>query len=246
VSGEPFVVFGHRGAAALAPENTVAGLRAAAAAGLRWVEVDVQLTADREPIVIHDFTLDRTTDGRGRVARARIERLAGLDAGAWFGRDFRGEPLPTLTAAIAAMTELGLSANFEIKAGPARAAIAGRVIAEAIGRLWPSAGERPIISSFSRRALAAARAARRDVPRALLLRRLTSGWARRARALDCAAVHVSHAALDAGRVAAIRDAGFPVRCYTVNDRRRAELLRSWGVAGVFTDRPHLLADLERR
>jgi glycerophosphoryl diester phosphodiesterase len=245
VSAESFVVFGHRGAAALAPENTVAGLRAAAAAGIRWVEVDVQLAADREPIVIHDFTLDRTTNGRGRVARARVERIADLDAGAWLGEDFRGERLPTLAAAIAAMTELGLAANFEIKAGAARAAMAGRIVAEAIGALWPRASEPPIISSFSRRALAAARAARRDVPRALLLRRLTPGWARRARALDCAAVHVSHAALDAGRVAAIRDAGFPVRCYTVNDRPLAELLRSWGVTGVFTDRPDLLADLER-
>jgi glycerophosphoryl diester phosphodiesterase len=245
VSETEFVVFGHRGAAALAPENTLAGLRAAAAMGVRWIEIDVQLTADRHPVVIHDFTLDRTTDGHGRVARARLERLAGLDAGAWFGGDFRGERLPTLAAAIGVMAELGLTANFEIKAGPARAALAGRIIVEAIAQLWPRTRPPPVVSSFSGRALAAARRARRDIPRALLMSRPTPGWARRARALECAAVHVSHAALDANRVATIRKAGFPVRCYTVNDRGRAELLRSWGVAGVFTDRPDILIDLER-
>src|SRR4029077_5147965 len=92
---EPLVI-AHRGASGTCPENTLAGFRRAAELGAPMVELDVQLTRDGEGVVIHDVTLDRTTDGSGPVAdhpRAEIERL---DAGAWFGPTFRGERVPTL------------------------------------------------------------------------------------------------------------------------------------------------------
>ncbi|MGE5147834.1 MAG: glycerophosphodiester phosphodiesterase family protein, partial [Candidatus Eiseniibacteriota bacterium] len=81
---------GHRGAAALAPENTLAGFRAAAAAGVTAVEFDVRLSADGVPMVIHDATVERTTTGRGPVAAQSAAALGALDAGAWFGPRFRG------------------------------------------------------------------------------------------------------------------------------------------------------------
>ena len=116
-----FTVIGHRGAAALAPENTLAGLRRAAEHGVRWVEVDVQLTADGVPMLIHDYVLDRTTNGRGRVSRTPLARIEALDGGSWFGPSYAGEPVPTLERAIETMTKLGLGVNFELKAGPRRA-----------------------------------------------------------------------------------------------------------------------------
>jgi glycerophosphoryl diester phosphodiesterase len=244
VSERPFTVIGHRGAAALAPENTLAGLRKAAELGVRWVEVDVQLTADGVPILIHDFTLERTTDGRGRVNQASLAKIERLDAGAWFGPQYAGERVPTLEGAIRAMAELGLGANFEIKAGPARAARTGRIAARTIADHWPPHLPAPVISSFSVRALAAARSAAPGVPRALLLRRIAPGWRRKARALGCEAIHCAHKTLTKGRAARIQAAGYPLRCYTVNERARARTLKSWGVAAIFTDRPDIVVEFE--
>jgi glycerophosphoryl diester phosphodiesterase len=245
VTGASLQVIGHRGAAALAPENTLAGLRKAAALGVRWVEVDVQLTADGVPILIHDFSLERTTDGFGRVSQTQYAKIARLDAGVWFGRAFAGEPVPTLRDAIAAMKDLDLVANFEIKAGPTRAARTARAAARVIAEAWPKRLPKPVISSFSVRAVAAAKAAAPDIPRALLLRRLTPGWRVKTRALACEAIHCAHATLTEAAAARVLAAGYPVRCYTVNSVARARQLQAWGVSAVFTDRPDLLKVLER-
>ena len=94
-------VIGHRGAAARAPENTLAGLRRARELGAAWVEFDVMLTADRVPVLIHDETLERTTTGRGEVARHTAAEIRALDAGGWFAPEFAGERVPTLAEAVA-------------------------------------------------------------------------------------------------------------------------------------------------
>jgi hypothetical protein len=115
-------VIGHRGAAALAPENTLEGLRVAARLGVRWVEVDAKLSADGVVVLFHDETLDRTTDGNGPVAATRFAVLRRLDAGAWFGPAWRGPRVPTLEQALDLLSELGLRANVEIKPCPGREA----------------------------------------------------------------------------------------------------------------------------
>jgi len=97
--GEPFVV-GHRGAAASAPENTVAGLHEGRRQQARWLEVDVRRTADGELVLLHDATLDRTTNGHGRIELTSWDEVRQLDAGSWFAEAFAGEPVPTLTAAL--------------------------------------------------------------------------------------------------------------------------------------------------
>ena len=104
-------VIGHRGAAGSAPENTVAGFRKAKALGCRWVEFDVRLTADDEPVVLHDDRLARTTDGRGRVSGLRLAAIRRCDAGAWFHPSFAGERVPRLEEALAVIWDLGLGAN---------------------------------------------------------------------------------------------------------------------------------------
>ena len=85
-------IMGHRGAAGHAPENTLAALRMAAQLGVRWVEFDVHLSADRTPILMHDDTLDRTTDGEGAVDAQTADRLVTLDAGSWFSDSFLTNP----------------------------------------------------------------------------------------------------------------------------------------------------------
>src|SRR5207247_1736958 len=93
--GRPLIV-GHRGAMGYAPENTFASYERAVALGVDAVECDVHLSADGVPVVIHDHTLDRTTDGRGPVRDHTLEQLKRLDAGAWRGAEFAGQRLPTL------------------------------------------------------------------------------------------------------------------------------------------------------
>ena len=105
----------HRGASAVAPENTLAAFRAAAEQGARWVELDVALLADGTLVVIHDDSVDRTTSGSGNLGTLNRADLDRLDAGAWFHARFAGERLPTLDETIEVLGELGLGANVEIK-----------------------------------------------------------------------------------------------------------------------------------
>jgi glycerophosphoryl diester phosphodiesterase len=108
-------VCGHRGHSIAAPENTLAALRANHAAGGTTAEIDTVLTADGEIVVIHDLTVDRTTDGTGVVADLALGEVRALDAGAWFGAGFAGERVPTLAEAIATARSLGMGLEVEVK-----------------------------------------------------------------------------------------------------------------------------------
>lgn len=230
-------VIGHRGAAGHAPENTLASIRAAAAMGVRWVEFDTKLSRDGEVILFHDDTLERTTDGRGAIADTDLVQLRALDAGGWFGPAFTGEPVPILTEALAVLEELGLGAVVEIKASPGLEAETGRAVARMLANRWPAALPRPLISSFKRESLVAARDAAPELPRALNVLDVLPGWRDGLRAVDCVALHCLHDRLGRRRVVAARDAGYAVRCFTVNRLKRAETLFNWGVETVITDFP---------
>ena len=113
-------VIGHRGAAARAPENTLAGLRGAKQLGCEAVEFDVRLTADGGLVLCHDATLDRTTTGHGRVSARSLAEVRDYDAGVRFNPAFAGERVPTLNEALLLAAELDLAANVEIKADRGR------------------------------------------------------------------------------------------------------------------------------
>jgi glycerophosphoryl diester phosphodiesterase len=108
-------VCGHRGHSIAAPENTVAALRANRAAGGTTAEIDTVLTRDGEIVVIHDLTVDRTTNATGVVADMTLAEVQALDAGPWFGSAFAGEQIPTLAQAIALAREIGLGLEVEVK-----------------------------------------------------------------------------------------------------------------------------------
>ena len=230
-------VIGHRGAAGHAPENTLASIRAAAATGVRWVEFDTKLSRGGDVVLFHDDTLERTTDGRGAIADADLAQLRTLDAGGWFGPAFAGEPVPTLTEALAVLEELGLGAVVEIKASPGLEAETGRAVARMLADHWPAVLPRPLISSFKIESLLAAGDAVPEIPRALNVLDVVGGWRDRLRAAECVALHCLHDRLGRRRVAAARDAGYAVRCFTVNRPKRAETLFNWGVETVITDFP---------
>jgi glycerophosphoryl diester phosphodiesterase len=95
------MVIAHRGASSYVPENTFAAFDLALQMGVRHIELDVQLTSDGHLVVIHDDTVDRTTNGSGLVTRHTLESLRGLDAGSWFGTRFAGECIPLFDEVLA-------------------------------------------------------------------------------------------------------------------------------------------------
>jgi len=226
-------VIGHRGLASAAPENTLAGFREAKRRGLEWVELDVQLTSDGQPVVFHDDELDRTTDGHGRLADTPWDVVRHLDAASWFG--WPAEPVPHLAEALEVISGLGLGVNIEIKADEtAGAATAAAALDLAVG-LW-SGRAPPLLSSFAESALAEAARRAPDWPRGLLLGGVWGQGPGRARALGCAGLHADHRLLTAARVSAARELGLAVLAYTVNRIDRARRLWGWGVEAVFSDR----------
>ncbi len=236
--GWPYArVLAHRCGGRLAPENTLAGLDAAAAVGCGGIEFDVMLSGSGTPVLIHDETLDRTTDGRGRVAQTPDEVIFSLDAGVRKGERFAGERVPRFDAAALRCIELGLHANVEIKPSQGYEAETGRAVAEEAARLWSRAECPPLLSSFSEIALAAAAEAAPHLPRGLLVGRVPRDWRARCERLGAVALHVNCRHLGTREIAAIREAGLWLVVYTENDPVRAANLLDAGVDCVITDRP---------
>jgi glycerophosphoryl diester phosphodiesterase len=230
-------VVGHRGAAARAPENTLASLREARRLGCAWVEFDVMLSRDGAPVLIHDETVDRTTDGKGRVPDLAYDELRRLDAGVRFHPRFRGERIPHLEEALDLCLELGLSANVEVKPAAGFERATGRVVAEALLRRWPADGPRLLVSSFQRPSLEVALEAAPAIPRGLLAEELPADWEAAVPALRCTTLHLGWRRLRPGQLRDLGERGVPVLLYTVNEPWRARDLLAAGAAAVFTDAP---------
>ncbi|MHC5211371.1 MAG: glycerophosphodiester phosphodiesterase [Planctomycetota bacterium] len=232
---------GHRGARELAPENTLAGIRLAARLGAPWVEVDVKLSSDNRPILMHDDTLERTTDGSGYVAETPWSVIAELDAGGWFGEEYLAERVPDLELTVALLAQLGLGANIELKPCEGRDEQTGALVADTLLSLWRAHMPRPVLSSYSEIALAAAREMAPELPRGLLVTDVPPDWQERMARLDCVSLHVGQRQLERPTVEAIKAEDVPLMAYTVNEPERATELWSWGVDCVATDRPDLIA-----
>lgn len=228
-------LFAHRGGGSLAPENTLAAIRLGQSLGYTAHEIDVKLSLDGVPVLLHDATLERTTNGSGRAADLRWDALRKLDAGGWHSAGFRGEPLPSYEEAARLFQSKGTKVHVEIKPTPGFDRQTGEKVALATRELWPDAPGKICFSSFSFEALMAAKDAAPEIQRAWLIDQFTEAdWAR-LEALDALALHTSHKKLDLAHVARLHDAGYRVNLYTVNDVDRAEALLSAGVDGLFTD-----------
>ena len=213
-----FLIIGHRGAAGLAPENTMKAFRAAFSCGVDAVELDVH-AVDSRLAVIHDPTVDRTTDGRGRVSDYSVADLRNLDAG-------DGEAVPLLEEVLQALpAEVGI--NIELK-GPGTAPLVAAL---------PLDGANTLVSS---RDLGRLRAFRRAVPDAMcapVFRMPYQDMVGAARAVDAWSVNIRNDIATPRRIGRLIDAGYRVLVFTVNDRERARELRQQGVSGVFSDFP---------
>ena len=225
----------HRGAGKLAPENTLAAFRVGASHGYRAFECDVKLSADGVPFLLHDATLQRTTSGHGPAAALTWDELSRLDAGAWHGRGYAGEPVPSFASIARYCLRNDFFLDVEIKPSPGRELETGRVVAATAATLWSSAGVPPLLTSFQPAALQGARESAPQLPRALLLDALRPGWLDEAKALGCVAVVTNYALLDAAVLAAVHGAGMRGLVYTVNDPAEARRLDALGIDGIVTD-----------
>jgi glycerophosphoryl diester phosphodiesterase len=232
-------VLGHRGGGTLAPENTLAGLRTASNYGFGGAEFDAKLTRDGVAILMHDDTLDRTTNGRGPVAQADWAALQGLDAGSWYDARFAGQTIPTLEAALSLCGELGLWPNVEIKPCPGRERETGTLVAREVQRQWRG-DPFPLLSSFSPASLEAARDEAPRLPRGLLMGDVPDDWREQVNQLGCFSLHCHHRAVSQALLVQAIAADIPVLCYTVNRPDLVSKLLSRGVSAIVTDRLDLI------
>lgn len=243
----------HRGAGKHAPENTLAAFRLGASHGYRMFECDAKLSADGVVFLLHDDTLDRTTNGHGIGGELPWAALSQLDAGSWHSRQFAGEPLATLEAVAHFCQANHALLNIEIKPTTGLEFDTGRAVAQAAARLWgrpvgdgataaPAPGAvPPLLTSFQPESLKAALEAAPELPRGLLLETLWSGWLEAALALRCEAIVCDQDLWDATSVAQARREGLRTLAYTVNDKASVQRLLALGIDGIITDRVDLFS-----
>ncbi|HDD9101807.1 TPA: glycerophosphoryl diester phosphodiesterase [Escherichia coli] len=198
-------IVAHRGGGKLAPENTLAAIDVGAKYGHKMIEFDAKLSKDGEIFLLHDDNLERTSNGWGVAGELNWQDLLRVDAGSWYSKAFKGEPLPLLSQ-----------------------------VAERCRELWTGMTP-PLLSSFEIDALEAAQQAAPELPRGLLLDEWRDDWRELTARLGCVSIHLNHKLLDKARVMQLKDAGLRILVYTVNKPQRAAELLRWGVDCICTD-----------
>jgi glycerophosphoryl diester phosphodiesterase len=229
------LVVAHRGASAYAPENTIAAYELALDQGADALEIDVHLSRDDQPVVIHDFTLERTTDGRGRVRDLTVSELKRLDAGSWFGSRHRGERIQTLQEVLERFRErtqfvVELKAGSEVYPG----------IEEQVVSLLRAcvAEERSLVFSFNLDTLAKIREISPGMRTGALVTHppFDPAAVKSVATALCPAAHL----FTADAAAEARTAGLETYVWVVNDAAAMDRMTDLGVTGILTDRPDLL------
>ena len=230
----------HRLGGALGPENTLAGLCITARLGFKAVEFDVMLSRDGIPLIIHDETLERTTNGTGNFADHDAEALQNLDAGGKYHASFAGEKIPTFAEVLNACAHYGILPNVEIKPAKGFDVETARATVTTIAAHWRG-DTLPLVSSFSYTALEVVRDIAPHLPRALEVVQVPQDWKQQLQALGCIGFHVSAKDNDIEVLSDCRRHDVQMAIWTVNDRYQAEALFAAGMDSVFSDRPDLFA-----
>ena len=236
-------VIGHRGACAYAPENTIESILTAADIGAEWVELDVMLTQDNIPIIFHDDTLDRTTNGSGNVADTPYATIRDLEAGSWYADSFAGIKIPTLEEALDVIISKNLGLNLEIKPTPGRETETAEAALDILSKYWDD-HERLLISSFQLPCLETAMDMAPDWYRGVLFdddQDMPENWRDMVEYVDAVTVNIGKKISTQNLIEDIIDFEKAVLIYTVNDAHESRHLQAWGVDAVFSDCPDVIA-----
>lgn len=229
-------VIAHRGYSGAAPENTIAAVRAAIDIGADMAEIDVTLTSDGEVVVIHDSTLQRTTNGGGEVLEFSLADLQLLDAGSWFSKSFAGEPIPTLDAMLAEVDDRILL-NVEIKSEAVGLGVVEKVATAIRAR---GMTDEIVVSSFSPTALEKMHQLAPEIRTAVLYNKdLHAGMdpVEIVTGVGASAFNIKRVRLTPEMLRQCHANGIPVAVYTVNKKRHMRRTIQLGVDAIFTDQP---------
>lgn len=241
----PWVV-AHRGYRGQYPENTCAAFEAAIRAGADMIEIDVCLTRNRIPVVIHDHTLDRTTDGTGAVSEHSLSELKKLDAGSWFGAEFKGETIPTLEEMLLQVRGK-VSVNIEIKPQCFESPAPDDAIEVQICQLVEQLGmvDSVLISSFEHAFFPRIKKWNSDqnIPTSIRTAPLQEVHQSEeytlnlCKGLKAYSLHPDENLVTPSLIESLKTNGIKTIPYTINDENRIEQLIDWGVTGIITDEP---------
>jgi glycerophosphoryl diester phosphodiesterase len=221
-------IVAHRGGGALAPENTLGAIRLGASMGFKGVEFDVMLAGDGTPVVIHDETVDRTTNGRGAVPEMSYAELSLL-------KIEENERIPTFEDAGRLCRQLGIWANVEIKPAKGHERATGEAVARMTREHWLGAPLAPVLSSFSVEALAGARSVAPGVPRGYLVDRIPADWRETMQRLGCISLHCNYKSLTEKLAHEIHGDGYAILLWTVNEPDIARQMLALGADCLVTD-----------
>ena len=227
----------HRGVSSLAPENTLAAFKKAAEMGYQSIEIDVQLSLDKVPVVIHDQSVNRCTNGKGVVAEMPLANLQSLDAGSWFSEAFNKEYIPSLEETLLLANEHNLKVNIEIKLYPEDdIALLCKKITEVIvfSRIDTT---QLLFSSFSLQALKQMQHLLPQIPRGFLCEKIPQNCLDLLQEIDAFSVHCDYLFLNKLQTSEFKQAGYQVYCYTINDPQKMNEYWGWGVDMIITDKP---------
>jgi glycerophosphoryl diester phosphodiesterase len=239
------LVFAHRGACRVAPENTLPAFEAAIQSGAHGVELDVQYSSDGHLVVIHDLTLEALTDGTGRVSAHTLQELRSLDAGSHFGPEFAGTRIPLLDEVLDLLWNR-LLVNVELKAPDMASGQVGVDVVAAVRA--HGMVDQVAISSFNPFALRHAKRAGPEIECALLIAHDLPGWTRwglTRRYSGANGIHPEASMVDPAYVSWARKARVPVRVWTVDDETEMQRMVALGVDAVITNFPDLMVKLAK-
>jgi len=242
VSAARPLIAAHRGASKYAPENTMAAFRLAMEMGADYIELDVRMTRDGRLIVLHDETVDRTTNGKGRAEWMTYGEILELDAGGWFSGAFRGERVPSLEEVLDNFAgSIGLI--LELKQPSAYPGIERKLAGLLSDRGLDRTDGKLIIQSFDTRSLRSMRELMPDVPIAVLVRpgRRVTSQSLAAYRMYADAVSLPGTLARKPVIDRIRSYGLSVLVWDVRDGRQLGRLLAYGVDGILTNDPLLFA-----
>jgi glycerophosphoryl diester phosphodiesterase len=238
-------LIGHRGAAGLAPENTLSSFVAAAKLGLTWVEFDIQQCSTGEWLVFHDETLNRTTNGNGLVEETPYETIKKLDAGLWFSPHYKNEPIPLLSEALSCLIDLHIHPNIEIKSikpvnnntnNNKRSKV--HHFLQQLQVIWPNTLPPPLISSFDWEILMIIRSLNANLPLGFIIEDYPSQQNNiidRVQQNGLNSLHCDRQKLLASDLHYANTRELPLLVYTVNEPEQIKNFLQAGVTALFSD-----------